>query len=523
MRDLAKTQEKLEQTGLSIKEKTQLGSDQAKVFEEAKKAAKENDDAVAKTPNFYYTDFNKFHKKTFTDMKQFHRYVKQTVAKIVMGGNCLYITSDYWKNTKHFTELSNLPCSRTTEAYSFSIINPSFEQSMPADSGPRAKNPMFLVKKFGDVINDYTMEHFYKSVDFVPYLIAPETPNTEIFNMFEGFKFSYVEQKEPVDSVKPWINHILNVICSGNPEQAKKLTQWMAHIIQKPTQKAFAVILYGKQGTGKSILYEFFTRCIGKDLSLQVGKLEDLTQTHNTHVRGKLIINANECTNQPANRDVNILKGLITETDLIINPKNVNQYTVSNFSRIMITSNYKQCMRLDADDRRYFCMEISDKKKNNEEYFAPLVDGLTNERTQEDFFTYLANYDISDFHPQRPPMTNMKIEMIGMQIVNVVAFMLAVCENGVPGLEYEEETLEVISPCADVFRYYDDWCRMNDAKGSRMNKGGFADSLKEAFEIDVVRPRVDGKQIRSFKINRALMLSFFQNKFAKVDFEYVIA
>ena len=113
--------------------------------------------------------------------------------------------------------------------------------------------------------------------------------------------------------------------------------------------------------------------------------------------------------------------------------------------------------------------------------------------------------------------------MIGMQIVNVVAFMLAVCENGVPGLEYEEETLEVISPCVDVFRYYDDWCRMNDAKGSRMNKGGFADSLKEAFEIDVVRPRVDGKQIRSFKINRALMLSFFQNKFAKVDFEYVIA
>ena len=114
--------------------------------------------------------------------------------------------------------------------------------------------------------------------------------------------------------------------------------------------------------------------------------MEDLTQTHNTHVRGKLIINANECTNQPANRDVNILKGLITETDLIINPKNVNQYTVSNFSRIMITSNYKQCMRLDADDRRYFCMEISDKKKNNEEYFAPLVDGLTNERTRDDWY-----------------------------------------------------------------------------------------------------------------------------------------
>jgi hypothetical protein len=520
MRDLAKAQESLEQTGMSNKEKTQLGADQAKIFEEAKRAAKENDKTVANIPSFYFTDFNKFHKKTFTNMEQFHRYVKQTVAKIVMGGNCLYITSDFWKDTKHYTELSNLPCDRKNEAYSFSIISPNFEMSMPVDI---KKNPMFLVKKFGDVINDYTMEHFYKSVDFLPYLIAPTKEDTEIFNMFEGFKFPFINTREPAESVQPWINHILEVVCNGNVEQAKKLTQWMAHIIQKPMQKAFAVILYGKQGTGKSILYEFFTRCIGKDLGLQVGKLEDLTQTHNTHMRGKLIINANEATNQPAIRDVNILKGLITETDLIINPKNVNQYTVSNFSRLMITSNYKQCMRLDADDRRYFCLEISDKKKNNDEYFAPLVDGLTNEQTQQDFFTYLANYDISDFHPQRPPMTKIKCEMIGIQISNVVAFMLAVCENSVMGLEYEEETAEVMLSCVNVFRCYDDWCRENDAKGSRLNKGGFADSLKETFEIDVVRPRVDGKQIRSFKISRAEMLSHFQTHFVKEDFEYVIA
>ena len=128
--------------------------------------------------------------------------------------------------------------------------------------------------------------------------------------MFEGYKFPYIEQKEPAESVKLWVGHILNVVCNGNAEAAKTMTQWLAHIIQKPTEKAFAVILYGGQGTGKSILYEFFTRCIGKDLGLQVSKLEDLTQTHNTHLRGKLILNANEATNEPCIRDVNILQGL---------------------------------------------------------------------------------------------------------------------------------------------------------------------------------------------------------------------
>ena len=148
--------------------------------------------------------------------------------------------------------------------------------------------------------------------------------------MFEGFRFPYVKNSVIPDSIKHWINHIQEIICCGNVEQAKILTQWMAHVIQKSTDKAFAVILYGGQGSGKSILYEFFMRCIGRDYGLQVSKLDDLTQSHNTHLRGKLILNANEATNQPTSRDTNILKSLITETDLTIDPKGVNQYTISN-------------------------------------------------------------------------------------------------------------------------------------------------------------------------------------------------
>ena len=74
---------------------------------------------------------------------------------------------------------------------------------------------------------------------------------------------------------------------------------------------------------------------------------------HNTHLRGNLIVNCKEATTEPCIRNVNILKGLITETYLVIDPKGVNQYTVSNYSRVMITSNYKHCMTLDKDDCRY--------------------------------------------------------------------------------------------------------------------------------------------------------------------------
>ena len=653
---LIKAQDKLKETGMSNKEMQGLAAEQKKLFAEAKKAAYENEAALLKVEKFYFTDFPKFHKKTFPNTEQVIRWINQTIAKIMMGGNSLYITSDFWKGSKHFTEMSLLPCSRMTDAYYINIINPRFDENAPMDEGKHAKNPMFLRVDFKDVINEHTMMDFYKAVDFVPYLIPPATdgyvykkvykcihfdtkeelkmgmeenlkqykhtknyvqkwyaehkndtydrdcgvkywqypvmgdignheskynatsqyyideglkwlktsidgykekrdrssevceddllnldkcfseakidtatrfqtkekPSKEIFNMFEGYKFPYTEVKESPACVQPWIDHIHNIVCSGNADQAKTITQWLAHLIQKPTQKAYAVILYGGQGTGKSILYEFFTRCIGKDLGLQVGKLEDLTQTHNTHVRGKLIINANEATNEPCIRDVNILKGLITETDLIINPKGVNQYTVSNYSRLLITSNYKQCMRLDADDRRYFCLEISDAKKNNDAYFAPLVQSLTNEATQQAFFDYLSNYDISDFHHQRPPMSAMKRDMIGASADNVILFMKDVCENEVVGLEYEKDTVEITPTCADVFELYIVWCKANDEKGRRQNKTKFAEQLKGLFEIAVVRPRVNGGRERRFQIQRDVLLGKFKTLYMNDNFEYMV-
>lgn len=518
---LMKTQDRLKENGMSTKEKSMMVTEQKRVFDEVKKEALVNDGVVDKIQKFVYTDFIKFHNKTFTDDKNVLRYIQQTIAKIVMGGNSLFITSDEWKGSKHFTELNMLPCSKTTETYSYDIINPMFDTEQPID--PK-KNPLTIKTMLCDTINKFTMMEFYKAVDFVPYLVKPKETNREIFNMFEGFKYPYVAgQTEIKPSVLPWILHILNIICCGDAELAKIMTQWLAHIVQVPAEKAFAVILYGKQGTGKSILYEFFTRCIGKDLGIQVSKLDDLTQSHNTHVRGKLILNANEATNEPCIRDVNILKGLITETDLIINPKNVNQYTVSNYSRLMITSNYEQCMRLDKDDRRYMCLQISDKKKNNDEYFAPLIESLTNEETQADFFNYLANYDISDFKHQRPPMTNMKRNMIGMSVNNVVSYVLDVCENTVFGFDYEEEMDEIVPTSKDLFDSYITWCSQNDAKGRKFKKVGFIKEMKDLFGLVECRPHVDGSRLRRFKINRTELLPKFKEHYCRDEFNYKIA
>ena len=516
VRDLLKQLEQRREIKLSNKEMLSLAKEQRKLLNEARKAAEKNEEELSTVDKFYYSDFNLFHKKTFIDDSIFYKYVEATIAKIVQGGNCLFITSDWWKDHLHYTELSALPCSAVTENYSYEIINPDFDEHQPIN---KKTNPLTVNRYFKDKINEYTMGNFYKTIDFVPYLIPPEIDprfnKRETFNLFEGFRFPYVKVSTPSASIQPWIDHILNVVCSGNKDQAKVLTQWMAHMLQKPTEKAFAVILYGRQGTGKSILYDFFTRCIGRDLGLQLSKLDDLTQSHNSHIRGKIIVNCNECTNQPAIKDVNILKGMITETELIINPKNVNQYKVSNYSRILITSNYKECMRVDSDDRRYFCLKISDDKRGNREYFAPLVESLKNDDTQREFFNYLANYDISDFHHQSPPMTDMKQELIGLNVTNLVAFVLDLCENNVYSLEYPETEEEITPSVGELLRAYNEWCRDNDNRGSRFNKRQLMDRLTE-FGIN---RGAGGKII----INRTEILPLLRDSFSKENMEYTIA
>ena len=424
-----------------------------------------------------------------------------------------------------FIELVKTPFSGNDDLmFYYTILNPNFDVTMRMDE---SKNPMYIKRSFRNSIYQYAGLHHYVNIDFEPYLIEEkleDEPDRRIFNMFEGFRFPYTKTDEVNPCIQPWIDHIENILCQGNKAYAKALTQWFAHIIQKPTEKSYAVIMYSGQGTGKSIIYDFFTRCIGTAYGLQVGKLDDVTMSHNTHMRGKLIINANECTNEPTKKDTNILKSIITEIELLINPKGSNQYVVPNFARLLISSNYKRCMKLDADDRRYFCLPVCNSKKNNKTYFKPLIDSLTNIETQRAFFDYLANYDLTDFKHTRPPMTVYKREMIQTGVNNLVAFMKDICENAVSGHEYRHDQDFTLTETGTMYELYNKWATLNDSKGRTSNKAGLGPELTELFELkEPTRIKGnDDKRRRYYKINRVELLPRFRQHYADDDYDYVI-
>ena len=494
--------------------------------------SKQNTEEFKKLHPWVYTDFKHIHGKTFVDNSAVLEYIKNCIVRISQGGNSFYISKDVWKKSVHYTELKQTPFRGLENEITYDIINPNFDHKAP----PSKTNSITLNQDLGKVMMDLHKKNFYKTINFTPYLEEEcIRKDPDIFNLFEGFRFKYEKHEykehivdgvnipQPPPKIKCLIDHIINQICSGDRKLARTFIQWMAHIIQKPTEKSYCFLIHGKQGSGKSIIYEILRKCMGEDLAIQMTKLSDLTQTHNKIVRGRMLINCNEATNYPTEKDVNVLKGFITDKAILINPKCCPLYYIDNYARLLITTNCRFAMRLTPDDRRYCCITTKNDMAGNTEYFKPLWDGLEDEDFLKEFFLYLANFDISDFDHTKPPGTKFKREMLKAQLPDIVEFMQDLGEDAITGLEFKAEYAdERIISITDLYPYYRHWA---DYCGNKtMKRSDFKNALAEHFDLVNKRHRVgerrDNVRKRGIKLNKTELEAKFKKLFNNDEYVF---
>ena len=468
-------------------------------FENLQEKASSNH--ISKDGKYTFDDFKNIHNKTFSGLKPIMDYIDQSIFRIVKGGHNFWITKSIWNNQTHFTELSACPFQSKSEAIKFDVINPDFD----ADKPPSKDNQNTINYNLFDILSDHRKINFHKTLDFIPYL-GDYKGDPDVFNIFQGYKFPYIQKEfdDVPELAKPWVNHIIQAICSGDETMAKTVIQWFAHLIQKPTQKSFSLIVLGKQGTGKSIMYDIFRQCIGEDLAMQLSKLSDLTQTHNKIVQGRLLVNCNEATNYPSISDVNIVKQFITDKEFLVNPKGCPLYYVNNYSRLLITTNCRFPMRITPDDRRYLCIEMSDKFKNNDEYFKPMVDMLDNKQALTDLFNYLANYDISDFKFNKPPMTAFKREIIGECVDDVYYWVKEILEDGYIKIGNTVNISENKESAQELHEIYCRWCDETMSKKLGYRKWAKIIGTRDTAGLlgKQERYRVNGSRYWGFTLNR---------------------
>lgn len=181
------------------------------------------------------------------------------------------------------------------------------------------------------------------------------------------------KRKPVAGDFKLFRDHILNNICSGNREQAAYVMDWIADIFQNPMRKpGVALALQGGQGVGKTVLGEVIGHLIGASGYVATANANLVLGDFNAMCESKLLIQMEEAVWAGDAKSQNRLKDTITTETLTIRQLYTAPYTAPFHARFLFTSNEDWFVPVESGDRRFAVFYVSDRRKEDKEYFGRL-------------------------------------------------------------------------------------------------------------------------------------------------------
>lgn len=198
--------------------------------------------------------------------------------------------------------------------------------------------------------------------------------------------------------------HIKDVICNGEEEHFQYVLAWCADMLQRPTNRpGVAVAIRGEEGIGKGIFGQVLMR-LAAPYSVQVTQGLQVIGRFNSILSAKLLVFMDEAFWAGDKQHEGVLKGLITEKELVIEHKGKEPIKVSNYARILMASNSDWVVPAGHGARRYLVLDASDRYKGETAYFAKLVTHI-DEGGLEAFADFLLRFDLGKVDLRKPPKT----------------------------------------------------------------------------------------------------------------------
>ncbi len=202
---------------------------------------------------------------------------------------------------------------------------------------------------------------------------------------------------------------------TGCVEDEKWITQWLAHMIQKPSERPSVHPLFRTQhGIGKNVLVE---QVMGKLLSGQTvtTSLKEIRNSHSESIANNILVLVDE--SKAKGMDVYLeMKSMLTASEMVINPKYVRPYKQNLYSRFMFADNTEgRAFSIEQEDRRiYVCHYAIHEldKAETQEFIESFLNWF--DYSWYEVYEYLENYDISDWTPYVCPMTDAKRDYLDM-------------------------------------------------------------------------------------------------------------
>ncbi len=296
-----------------------------------------------------------------------------------------------------------------------------------------------------------------------------------MLNLYDGFKVTPDPRSAEGCLL---IRKHLGLLCNNRADEYLFLLKWIAYPLQYPGAKmATAVVMFGAEGPGKSLLWEQVVRRIYGEYGTTIGQAQLESQFTGWQSR-KLFALAEEVVSREEMRHYKgVLKHLVTGETLQINEKNMPVREEANHLNFVFLSNSTVPMALDDGDRRYLVLYVDRVPPAG--YFQALVDEIENGGI-ESFYHYLMNLDLAGFGAHsKPPLNDEKQALIDGSLAAPRYFV----RRWMAG-ETEFPVTGAVSQ-ADLWQAFCRWC-----EGANEFKRRERDFLQEAAR-DLQRERPD--------------------------------
>ena len=193
--------------------------------------------------------------------------------------------------------------------------------------------------------------------------------------------------------------HVLDVLACGDQTVFDYIIKWAAWAVQNPDQPAeVALVFKGGRGTGKGTFLRALKHLFGQH-GLQITSPTHLTGRFNKHLRDCSLLFADEAIAPGDKVAESVLKGLITEPELMIEGKGIDVIQARNRLHIVMASNEDWVAPAGVDERRFAIFDVSGSKKGNLPYFASIKAEMDNGGL-EALLQDLLSVDLKGWHPR---------------------------------------------------------------------------------------------------------------------------
>ncbi len=332
------------------------------------------------------------------------------------------------------------------------------------------------------------------------------------------------------EAVRTFLKHI-KITCNHEEEPSEFFTKWIASYIQNPQTKGSHIYITGQTGTGKNTLTNALSHLIGGHTLETTNPERDVWGDFNMLMCNANLVVLNEVNKKNSHNAEGRIKGLITDSELQINGKGKDAFTITSFHRFITLTNTADPVNTGTQDRRNMITEMSPELRNNKAYWNNWYngkDGVMSERGLLSIYSYFWNVELGDFNPQPQP-EDMPITSHHRHILNnrpylqqfLIDFVCDMWNNRKDDLEsnylgrmkpdvrrqcfnltkrFDNHELQgfVMLSGTEFFEYFNNWARTKGNRGEEFikDKGNLGKKIKGEVirDLDLDRNEVCASQ-----------------------------